>query len=69
MGYGLIKDIPIELLLNMLMDLPWSIQGRLSHERQSPMFFQVNVNRYFTQKFLVDRVGRLLLDMIQEEGR
>ena len=36
----------------MLMDLPWSIQGCLSLERQSPMFFQVNVNMYFTQEVL-----------------
>jgi hypothetical protein len=33
------------------------------------MFFQANVNKYFTQRFQVRRIGHLLLDMIQEEGR
>ena len=33
------------------------------------MFFQVNVNKYFTQRFQVGGIDHLLLDMIQEEGQ
>jgi hypothetical protein len=33
------------------------------------MFFQVNVNKSFTQRFQVRGIGHFLLDMIQEEGQ
>jgi hypothetical protein len=33
------------------------------------MFFQANVNMYFTQMFQVKGIGNLLLDMIQEEDQ
>ena len=33
------------------------------------MFFQANVNKYFTQRFQVRGIGHFLLDMIQEEGQ
>jgi hypothetical protein len=33
------------------------------------MFFQVNVNKSFTQRFQVRGIGHLLLDMIQEKGQ
>jgi hypothetical protein len=33
------------------------------------MFFQANVNMYFTHRFQVEGVGHMLLDMIQEEGQ
>ena len=68
-GYDLIQMILIELLLNMIMDLQWLIQGRLSQLGMSPMFFQANVSRYFTQRFHINRVGHLLLDMNREEGQ
>ena len=58
--------ILIELLFNMLIYLPWSIQGMLSQD-QSPMFFQANANRYFTRTFQVEWVGHMLVDMIQGE--
>ena len=34
---------------------------------QSLMFFQVNVSKYFTQRYLINKVGHTLLDTIQEE--
>ena len=40
-------------------NLPWLIQGFFSQE-QSPMFFQANVNMYFTLRFQVEGVGHLL---------
>jgi hypothetical protein len=49
------------------MDLPWLIQGHLSH-MLSFMFFQANVSRYFNQMFQVKRDGHMLLDTIQKEG-
>jgi hypothetical protein len=60
--------ILIELLINILKYLPWLIQGMCSQD-QSPMFFQANANMYFTQRFQVEGVGHMLLDMIQEEDR
>jgi hypothetical protein len=32
------------------------------------MFFQVNANMYFTQRFQVEGVDHMLLHMIQEQG-
>jgi len=34
---------------------------------QSLMFLKVNVNKSFTQRYQVKKVGDTLLDMIQEE--
>jgi hypothetical protein len=53
---------------SMIMDLPWLIQGHLNWV-QSLMFFQVNVSKYFTHRYLVKQVGHTLLDMIQEEDK
>ena len=47
----------------MITDLPWLIQGHLSHEHII-MFFQANVNKSSTQRFQVKQVGHLLLGMI-----
>jgi hypothetical protein len=60
--------ILIELLFYMITDLPWLIQGHLSHEHII-MFFQANANKSSTQRFQVKQVGHLLLGMIQEEGQ
>jgi hypothetical protein len=55
-----------ELLLSMIIDLPWLIQGNLNR-LESLMLFQVNMRKYFTQRYLVNKVGHTLLDMIQDE--
>ena len=61
--------IHIGLLLNMIVDLLWLIQGHLSQSEMSPMFFQANASKYFILVFHTNQVGHLLLDMTQEEGR
>ena len=67
-GYEWMNMILIELLVYMITDLPWLIQGHLSQE-QIIKFFQDNVNKSSTQRFQVKQVGHLLLGMIQEEGQ
>ena len=38
-------------------------------QERIPMFFQANVNRYFTLRFQVKWVGHLMRDTLQGEGR
>ena len=45
------------------------IKQRCLKEDMIAMFFQANVNMYFTQMFQVKGIGHLLLDMIQEEDQ
>ena len=52
--------------LNLTQSLMFSIQGHLNLI-QSLMFLKVNVNKSFTQRYQVKKVGDTLLDMIQEE--
>jgi len=56
-----------EILLSMIMDLPWLIQGCLRWVLRF-MFFQANARRYFTHMFQVKRDGHMFLYIIQEEG-
>jgi hypothetical protein len=56
-----------ELLLSMIMDLPWLIQGHLN-QVQSLMFFQVNVSKYFTQRYLV-KIGWSYVVRYDPRGR
>jgi hypothetical protein len=45
------------------------IRKTVLEKKMTAMFFQVNVNKFFTQRFQVRGIHHLLLDMIQEEGQ
>ena len=67
-GYECMNVMRKELLFSIPMDFQLLKQWCLK-EDMIAMFFQANLNRYFTQMFQVKGIGHLLLDMIQEEGQ